>query len=203
MLSQQEKIPEAERQEFSYYSLDRITGGTAVECHLLYNVAYFGIMTDLRYDKEKAKRFLNDLYSELNVMYKNNIGFIKRQQNLKPNVYNTPFKASFTKVYDRYNTAISMTNVNAAIAMTDEIKQIAQQNIKDYTKNMEDTQKLLVSSQEMNMLAKDYQKNANTLELETKKSNWWLCSKQCLMIFGGAAVVIAVFILIIYFMIIK
>ena len=70
-----------------------------------------------------------------------------------------------------------MNNVNAAMAMTDEIKTIAQQNIKDYNKNMEDTQKLLASSQEMNMLAKDYQKNSSILEMEVKKSNFWLCSK--------------------------
>ena len=78
MLNQQENVPEEQREEFSYYSLDRITGGTAIECHLLYNVAYFGIMTDLRYDKEKAKRFLNDLYTELDTMYKKNISFMKR-----------------------------------------------------------------------------------------------------------------------------
>ena len=146
MLVSQEKLPEGDRQEFNYFSLDRITGGTPVECHLLYNVCYFGIMTDLRYDKEKAQRFLNDLWQELNLMYKKNISFNKRQQNLKPYVYNQPFKTMFTKVYDKYNTNISMTNVNAAQAMTDEIKQITHQNIKDYTDNMRDTEKLLVSS---------------------------------------------------------
>ena len=91
------------------------TGGTAVECHLLFNVAFFGIMTDLRYDRDKAKRYLKDLYSELNTMYRQNIQFIKRQQNLKPYVYNQPFKASFDRVNDRYKTNISMGNVNTAL----------------------------------------------------------------------------------------
>ena len=114
MLVAQERIAEDQREELTYSSLDRITGGTAVECHLLYNVCFFGIMTDLRYDKDKARRYLNDLYQELNTMYRKNIQFIKRQQNLKPYVYNQPFKASFDKVNDRYKTNISMGNVNAA-----------------------------------------------------------------------------------------
>ena len=108
MLVQQERIAEAQREEMTYHSMERVTSGTgsALECHLLYNVAFFGIMTDFRYDKEKAKRFLNDLFSEMNVMYRKNINFIKRQQNLKPFVYNQPFRASFDRVLDRYKTNI-------------------------------------------------------------------------------------------------
>ena len=107
---------------------------------------YFGLVTDIRYDKEKAKRFLGDLYSALNKTYKNNIDFIRRQQNLKPGVYNAVFKKSFEKVHDTYKTNISMTNVNSALAMTAEIKEIASQNIIDFNKNMEDTEKLLINS---------------------------------------------------------
>ena len=114
MLVAQERIAEDQREEFSYFSLDRITGGTAVECHLMYNVCFFGIMTDLRYDSDKAHRMLKDLYGEMDTMYRKNLAFIKRQQNLKPYVYNQPFKAAFDKVLDRYKTNISMTNVNAA-----------------------------------------------------------------------------------------
>ena len=108
MLVQQERIAEAQREEITYHSMERVTSGTgsALECHLLYNVAFFGIMTDFRYDKDKAKRFLNDLFSEMNVMYRKNINFIKRQQNLKPFVYNQPFRASFDRVLDRYKTNI-------------------------------------------------------------------------------------------------
>ena len=132
ILVAQEKIPEGEREQQTYYSLDRITGETAVECHMLFNVAFFGIITDLRYDKDKARRYLDDLYAELNTMYRKNIQFIKRQQNLKPFVYNQPFKASFDKVHDRYKTNISMGNVNAAQQMTDEIKDIARESLKEY-----------------------------------------------------------------------
>ena len=164
---------------------------------MLYNVAFFGIMTDLRYDRDKAKRYLNDLYAEMNAMYKNNIAFMKRQSNLKPFVYNQPFKSMFNKVADRYKTNISMANVNTALNMADEIKDIARDSLKEYQKNMEETNKLLVTSEEMNLLAKDYQKNAQTLEDEVKKSGFWMCSKQCLMWFGGGCGIIFIIYMII------
>ena len=57
---------------------------------------------------------------------------------------------------DRYRTNISMGNVNTALNMADEIKDIARDSLKEYQKNMEETNKLLVTSEEMNLLAKDY-----------------------------------------------
>ena len=74
--------------------------------------------------------------------------------------------------------------------MTDEIKDIARDSLKEYQKNMEETNKLLVTSEEMNLLAKDYQKNAQALEDEVKKSSFWLCSGRCLAWFGGGCGVI-------------
>ena len=49
-----------------------------------------------------------------------------------------------------------MGNVNTALNMADEIKDIARDSLKEYQKNMEETNKLLVTSEEMNLLAKDY-----------------------------------------------
>ena len=107
-------------------------------------------------------------------------------------MYNQPFRASFDKLLDRYKTGISMTNVNAAQAMTDEIKDIAKESLKDYQKNMEETNKLLVTSQEMNMLAKDYQKNAQTMEDVQRGNSWWYGSKQCIAMFVAIFIVIVV-----------
>ena len=85
-----------------------------------------------------------------------------------------------------------MTNVNNALALSEEIKVIASQNIADFNENMKDTEKLLINSQEMNLIAKDYQKNAHKLEVETNKSNWWMCSKQCVAIFAGLALLLII-----------
>lgn len=65
--------------------------------------------------------------------------------------------------------------------------------------NMAETQKLLESSQEINLLAKDFQKNAHTLEIEVKKQSWWMCSKPCLITFGVAGAVLFIIYLLIKF----
>ncbi len=59
---------------------------------------------------------------ELVKLYKGNINFIHRQQNLKPNVYDKVFKPNFQKVFDNNNTGIKSTNLNAAQAKADEVK---------------------------------------------------------------------------------
>ena len=82
-------------------------------------------MTDLGYPQDKAKRFLTSLHSEMVKLYKNNINFIHRQQNLKPNVYDKVFKANFTKVLESNETGIKSTNLNLAQQKVDEVKKIA------------------------------------------------------------------------------
>ena len=36
------------------------------------------------------------------------------------------------------------------------------------------------------MLAKDFEKNSEALEKTMERQNFWLCSKKCILIFGGA-----------------
>jgi hypothetical protein len=63
---------------------------------------------------------------------------------------------------------------------------------------MEETNKLLITSQEMNMLAKDYQKNAQTMEDVQRSNAWWYCSKPCLLVFGGGGLVLFIILLILF-----
>ena len=49
-----------------------------------------------------------------------------------------------------------MNNVNTAMQMTDEIKDIARQSLKEYQNNMNETEKLLANSSEINQLSQDY-----------------------------------------------
>lgn len=123
---------------------------------LLQSGVFFGIVTDIKYGEDRARRFLNDLHSEMVKLYKGNINFIHRQQNLKPNVYNKVFMASFKKVQDNNSTGIQSKNLNAAIAKADEVKVIAARSVQKMNENMAETQKLLESSQEINLLAKDF-----------------------------------------------
>ena len=69
----------------------QITGG--VEIHvLLQQGVWFGIFTELKYPDAKAKGFLQQLHKEMDKLYKGNLPFMRRQGNLKPNVYDKPFK---------------------------------------------------------------------------------------------------------------
>ena len=92
--------------------MEKITSSSPVECHMLYNIVFIGIVTDMGYGKEKAKKFLEEIHASFNTMYKNNLPYIKRQQNLKPNVFYEAFNTSFKKIYKNYETGISMDAVN-------------------------------------------------------------------------------------------
>ena len=72
---------------------------------------------------------MNSLHTELTGLYKGNLSFIHRQQNLKPNVYDKIFKPQFQKIYDNNNTGIKSTNLNAAQAKADEVKVIAARSV--------------------------------------------------------------------------
>ena len=79
----------------------------------------------MRYDNEKVKRFLDEIHDAFNNMYKNNLQYIKRQQNLKPNVFYEAFNTSFRKINKNYDTGIKMDTVNTANQQVSEIEQIA------------------------------------------------------------------------------
>lgn len=119
--------------------MERITGGEAVECHLIFNTVYFCFVTDLNFGEDKAQRMAADLHVELSKMYKGNLEFIRKQSNLKPNVFDKVFKSNFTKVLENYQTAIKTTNVNAAMAKADEVKAIAARSVNKMHQNMEET----------------------------------------------------------------
>lgn len=62
--------------------------------------------------------------------------------------------------------------------------------------NMSETEALLKSSQEINLIAKDFQKNAHTLEVEVKKTSWWCCSKWCIVTFASLGLLLVIIIII-------
>ena len=155
---------ESKRDDYACSTLERISGPKSVECHLAFKTLFFGIVTDLRYEEEKAKKVLAALHEEMEKMYKGRLDFIERQQNLKPNVYDKVFKPNFQKVYYNYNTGISSTNLNAAFDKVEEVKNIAARSVDKMNSNLSETQKLLESSQEVSLLAKDFEKNSIELE---------------------------------------
>jgi len=54
LLVQKERDAVESRQEYSCVTLEKITGSVSVECHLMFKTVFFGCVTDLKYDSEKA-----------------------------------------------------------------------------------------------------------------------------------------------------
>ena len=80
MSSSRSQDLESNEQESQFWSepLKRIT--TSVELNLLLQTGvFFGIITDLNFDKEKAKRFLTSLHTEMVKLYKGNVIVVGRK----------------------------------------------------------------------------------------------------------------------------
>ena len=78
IITNQEQVPEGLRDKYTHPAVEKITSSSPVECHLLYNIVFIGIITDMGYGKEKAKKFLDEIHASFNTMYKNNLPYIKR-----------------------------------------------------------------------------------------------------------------------------
>jgi hypothetical protein len=122
---------------------------------------------------------------ELRKMYKGNVSFMFKQSNLERNCLDKFLRAKVSKIIENYNTSINSKNLNAAFQKVDEIKAIAGRTITKMAANMEQTEELLKHSQEIQYLSKDFQKNSETLETMMESQSFWMCSRKCLMIFGG------------------
>ena len=111
IITSQEQMPEQIRDKYTEKAMEKITSSSPVECHMLYNTVFIGLVTDMGYGKDKSNKFLDEIHSAFNLMYKNNLQYIKRQQNLKPNVFYEAFNTSFKKIYKNYDTGINMSVV--------------------------------------------------------------------------------------------
>ena len=78
IITSQEQVPEQLRDKHTQKAMEKITSSSPVECHMLYNIVFIGIVTDMGYGKEKAKKFLEEIHASFNTMYKNNLPYIKR-----------------------------------------------------------------------------------------------------------------------------
>ena len=161
----------------------------------LYDTILFGCICDASINEDKAFRFLKDLKVEFSKLYKGHLDKVHEQQNIKPLCLDKFFKKTFIKVFDNYSTGINSKNLQLAFAKAEEVKEIAQKNVKDMIKNVHETDELLERSQNINDLAKDFEKNAAEMEKIQRRNNFWLCSRYCLLMF----LAIGVFILVVYF----
>ena len=66
------------------------------------------------------------MHEAVTTHYADNLVFIKRQQNLKPNVFDKKFAGDFRRIYNNNDTGIQMGAINQAEDQVAEIKEIAQ-----------------------------------------------------------------------------
>ena len=91
-----------------------MAASASVECHLMYDTVFIGLVTSTGYGAEAAQRFLKEMHEAITNHYADNLVFIKRQQNLKPNVFDKKFAADFRKIYNNNDTGIKMGTISEA-----------------------------------------------------------------------------------------
>ena len=89
---------------------------------------------------------------------------MKRQTNLERNCLAPFLHSQMNKIIDSYSTSISSENLNKAFAKVEEVKDIAGRTISKMAENMSKAEGMVEQSQDLTFLAKDFNKNAETLE---------------------------------------
>ena len=114
-----ENVHESQRERYNKSKMEHFVGKAGIESHILFDIVFIGLVTDTGYSEDIALEFLDELHKELTLFYKNNLSFIKRQQNLKPNILDSGFLKQFNNVFEKYKMGgrsgiIQMESVNEA-----------------------------------------------------------------------------------------
>ena len=79
ILTDLENVHESQRERYNKTSMEQFVGKSGVESHILYDIIFIGLVTDVGYSEDIAQEFLEDIHKEITIFYKNNLSFIKRQ----------------------------------------------------------------------------------------------------------------------------
>ena len=107
---------------------------------------------------------MKDIKAEFSIFYKGKIDLIFKQTNLLPNCLDKHFKQQFLKILDNYKTGISDKNLQQAFKKVDEIKDITSRSVVKMVENTKETDVLLQTSNEIKMLSRDFEKNAQEMK---------------------------------------
>ena len=102
--------------------MEGLAASASVECHVLFDTVFIGLVTSIGYGMDAAQRFLDEMHQAITSHYSDNLEFIKRQQNLRPNVFDKKFAADFRRIYNNNDTGIKQGTINQAQDQVDEIK---------------------------------------------------------------------------------
>ena len=94
--------------------MESLASSASVECHLLFDIVYIGIVTSSGYGPEAALRFLEQMHEAITKLYTDNLVFIKRQNNLAPNILDKKLASDFKRIYNNNDTGIQMGTIAEA-----------------------------------------------------------------------------------------
>ena len=104
-----------------------MAASASVECHTLYDTVFIGLVTGTGYSTNAAQRFLEEMHEAITVLYAENseLGFIKRQKNLKANCYDKKLAADFRRIYKNNDTGINHDTIGRAQKEVEDIEKMA------------------------------------------------------------------------------
>ena len=81
IVTQLENKSEEERTDERFFKLgmEGLAASASVECHVMYDIVFIGLVTSIGYGPEAAQRFLTQMHEAITRHYTDNLAFIKKQ----------------------------------------------------------------------------------------------------------------------------
>ena len=78
IVTQLEQVPESNRDRFRKIGMEGMAASASIECHVLFDTVFIGLVTSIGYGMDAAQRFLDEMHQAITAQYKDNLEFIKR-----------------------------------------------------------------------------------------------------------------------------
>ena len=121
---------------------------------------------------EKSERIINSLIEYFEAFYKGRTDALLQQNNLTPHVLDGPFKSSFERLFEGYNTIVSNTLVKEALGKADKTRTNLVVAVDKMLATNEETKELEDLSEETKDLSQEFLTNTKKLNKTMKDRNW-------------------------------
>ena len=173
-----------------YENLNISLGSYIGTLHIMHDKFYFCCITEADYSDQQADRFLQEVKSQFTNKFGYNAAEIAKLD------IDRHFSNDLNKIINNHKTGIKFGAMKEAKNEVNRTKEIVNEGIVLQLDNTDATQNLLDKSENIKDEAEKFEKTAAEFEKIIKKQMWWLCSKQCLMIFLIPAFILGVYFLV-------
>ena len=98
-----------------------MASSASLECHILFDTVFVGLITSTGYGPERAQHFADQFHEAITILYNDNLAGIRTQGNLRPNCLDKTFIQDFRKIYKNNDTGINMGVIGDAQSQVDDI----------------------------------------------------------------------------------